>query len=118
MLQSPEGSTETGRSTSEMTHSLTWLGIWKGTPVLLHVGLSVGLCKCSYGMAAGSPQSKGSKRPSQKLQHVLLPKVKPASLFPPHSIGHTKPVLVKYGRGLHKGLNIRRCGSLENPLRG
>lgn len=116
-LQSLEGSSETGRSISKITYSLTWLGICKGTPVLLHMGLSVGLWKCSHAMAAGSPQSKGSKRSSQKLQCVLLPKVKPGSLFPPHSISHTKAVLSKYGRGLHKGLNIRRCRPLENPLR-
>lgn len=76
------------------------------------MGLSMGLCGCSHSMAAGFPQSKGSKRSSEKLQFLLLPNLKPASLFPPPSIGHTKSALIKRGRRLHKSLNIRRCGSL------
>ena len=71
-LPSPEGSARTGRPSSEMAPSLPGLEILKGTPVFLHLGLSMGLLGCYYSMAAGFPRNKGSKWPNQKVRCLLL----------------------------------------------
>ena len=71
-LPSPEGSARTGRPNSKMAHSLPGLAMLKGTPVFLHMGLSMGLLGCYHSMAAGFPRSKGSKWPNQKVHCLLL----------------------------------------------
>ena len=71
-LPLPEGSARTGRPNSKMAHSLPGLAMLKGTPVFLHMGLSMGLLGCYHSMAAGFPRSKGSKWPNQKVHCLLL----------------------------------------------
>lgn len=57
-----------------------------------------GPCSSTHepGCYPGFPQSKGSKRPNQKLQYLLLPNLQTSIIF---SIGQTKLALIKCGRG-------------------
>lgn len=99
-LQSPEGSTVTGRFTCQMAYLLTWLAIWKRAQVFST--FSMGLL--GYDIWLFPEQG------SQEANFYYL-SLKLAALFPPHSTGHTKLALIKFQKGLYKGLNTKMYGS-------